>query len=198
MWEWLDRLQWCHARCARSLRCANTRWFGRYCCLGGGDRCRARTGGLLRRVCLAPELGAYQAGPNWSPSVSTRCGLMVCVVACYRRIPGGTPVRPRNQLRQPARLTGAPRAESGGRPSQHVLLLVRANKCECCTSPIDVRVVLMQPRHTQDDIVSLELSGGEVESIRIGADTYARTFVHASRWLRCTVGHRDRVECAPT
>ena len=51
----------------------------------------------------------------------------------------------------------------------------------------------MQPRHAEDDVVPLQLSGGEVDPIRIRSDAHARTSVHASSDLLRAVRHRDGV-----
>jgi hypothetical protein len=52
-----------------------------------------------------------------------------------------------------------------------MLFLVVVGECECSVVPVDGRVELVQPCHTEDDIVTSERKGDQVETIRIRADT---------------------------
>ena len=63
-----------------------------------------------------------------------------------------------------------PHGESGGIFSQDVTTVLFITERERFLSPVDDRVVLLEPRHSENDVEAAELSGDEVDRLGVGAD----------------------------
>lgn len=88
---------------------------------------------------------------------------------------------------------GAPTNETGGHLAQNVLLVVRGDERDGLPSPVDVRVVLVQPWHAEDDVVAAELRDGEAEGLAVGADAHRNGRDEAASTLLVTVSEGDGV-----
>jgi hypothetical protein len=73
------------------------------------------------------------------------------------------------------------------------LLPIRGDERDFFSSPIDERIMLKKPCHTQYDIVAAELSDGEAEGLAIGADLHQNGRDDATSTLLMAVGEGDGV-----
>ena len=63
-----------------------------------------------------------------------------------------------------------PHGESGGIFLQDVTTALFVTERERFLSPVELRIVLLEPRHPENDVEAAELSGDEVDRIGVGAD----------------------------
>jgi hypothetical protein len=62
-----------------------------------------------------------------------------------------------------------------------------------CTTPVDHRIVAHKPRHPEDNIVTMEVGHGEVQTIGIAAEADGDGRKDTSGRLTATVGEGDGV-----
>ena len=64
---------------------------------------------------------------------------------------------------------------------------VLINERDSSTTPIDLRVVLYEPRHTEDDVIAAQRRGSEIEFILVVAEANGDGRQDTCSWLRATI-----------
>lgn len=67
------------------------------------------------------------------------------------------------------------------------------NERDGCTTPVDHWIVAHEPRHTEDNVVTMEVGHGEVQTIGIAAEADGDGRKDTSGLLTATVGEGDGV-----